>query len=154
MNYVHFTPNYDQYDALPEWAKKTLREHQNDRRPVIYSRQQLESASTGDRYWNAAQTEMVRTGYMQNYMRMYWGKKILEWKATPREAFEDVVYLNDKYFLCGRDPNGYANCAWIFGLHDRPWIERKIFGKIRYLNAAGLERKFDMEAYLKMVEEL
>ena len=96
---------------------------------------------------------MVETGFMHNYMRMYWGKKILEWKRTPREAFEDTLYLNNKYFLDGRDPNAYANVGWIYGLHDRPWgPARPIFGTVRYMNAAGLERKFDMEAYVRWVQ--
>ncbi len=154
VNYVHFTPNYDDYDALPNWARKTLAAHKDDKRPAIYSRHQLEHAQTEDRYWNAAQLEMTRTGYMHNYMRMYWGKRILEWKRTPREAFDETLYLNNKYFLCGRDPNAFANVAWIYGLHDRPWGERKIFGMVRYMNAAGLERKFDMEKYVKWVDSL
>jgi deoxyribodipyrimidine photo-lyase len=91
---------------------------------------------------------MTGTGFMHNYMRMYWGKKILEWKQTPQEAFADTLYLNNKYFLCGRDPNSFASVAWIYGSHDRPWGERKIFGTVRYMNAAGLNRKFDMEAYV------
>lgn len=154
VNYAHFTPNYDEYDALPAWARKTLAAHLRDKRPALYSRAQLETAQTADRYWNAAQREMTRTGYMHNYMRMYWGKRILEWKRTPREAFNETLYLNNKYFLCGRDPNAFANVGWIFGLHDRPWGERKIFGMVRCMNAAGLERKFDMEAYVKWVDSL
>ena len=137
---------------LPSWRRKTLEEHRGDDRPHVYSRAQLEQAKTEDRYWNAAQTEMTKTGFMHNYMRMYWGKRILEWKRSAEEAFADTLYLNNKYFLCGRDPNAYANVGWIFGLHDRPWGKRKIFGQIRYMNAAGLERKFDMEGYVKLVE--
>jgi deoxyribodipyrimidine photo-lyase len=98
--------------------------------------------------------EMQVTGYMTNYMRMYWGKKILEWSNTPEYAYRSALYLNNKYFLDGRDANSYANIAWCFGLHDRPWKERPVFGKIRYMNAAGLERKFDMNAYLKKVRQL
>ena len=98
---------------------------------------------------------MTLTGFMHNYMRMYWGKKILEWKRTPQEAYADTLCLNNKYFLCGRDPNGWANVAWVFGLHDRPWgPPRPVFGTVRYMNAAGLERKFDMAAYVAMVEAL
>jgi deoxyribodipyrimidine photo-lyase len=98
---------------------------------------------------------MTKTGYMHNYMRMYWGKKILEWKRTPREAFDDTLYLNNKYFLDGRDPNAYANVGWIFGLHDRPWgPARPVFGTVRYMNDKGLERKLDMEAYAAFVERL
>jgi deoxyribodipyrimidine photo-lyase len=149
VNFVHYCPNYDSFDALPAWAKRTLAGHQSERRETIYTRARLEAAATHDRYWNAAQTEMVRTGFMHNSMRMYWGKKVLEWKRTPREAFEDVLYLNNRYFLCGRDPVAYANVAWVFGLHDRPWgPARPVFGTVRYMNAAGLERKFDMGAYV------
>jgi deoxyribodipyrimidine photo-lyase len=152
VNFVEYHPKYDSYDALPRWAQKTLAEHRRDKRAYVYTREQLENAATHDRYWNTAQLEMTRTGYMHNYMRMYWGKKILEWKRSPREAYSDVLYLNNKYFLCGRDPNAYANVGWIFGLHDRPWgPARKIFGTVRYMNAAGLERKFDMEGYLNFI---
>lgn len=151
MNYCHFCPDYDQYRGLPDWARKTLDKHRGDPRPYVYTRQQLEEARTHDPYWNAAQQEMTSTGFMHNYMRMYWGKRILEWKRTPEEAFEETLYLNNKYFLCGRDANSFANVAWIFGLHDRPWGERPIFGMVRYMNAAGLERKFDMAAYVKRV---
>jgi deoxyribodipyrimidine photo-lyase len=154
VNFVNFHPKYDTYDCLPEWAKKTLVAHRTDKRPYRYTRGQLEAAQTHDRYWNAAQLEMTRTGYMHNYMRMYWGKKILEWTRAPDEAFAVTLYLNNKYFLDGRDPNSYANVAWIFGLHDRPWSRRPIFGTVRYMNAAGLERKFDMDAYVRFVESL
>lgn len=155
MNYCNFQPRYDAYEALPEWARKTLSEHRRDKREYVYTREQLESAHTHDRYWNAAQTEMTSSGFMHNYMRMYWGKKIIEWKRTPQEAYADVLYLNNKYFIDGRDPTSYANVAWLFGLHDRPWgPPRKIFGTVRYMNAAGLERKFDMDAYVKWVATL
>jgi deoxyribodipyrimidine photo-lyase len=149
VNFVHYQSKYDEFAALPEWARKTLRAHRRDKREYVYPREQLEGARTHDEYWNAAQREMNLTGYMHNSMRMYWGKKIIEWKRTPEEAFADALYLNDKYFLCGRDPNGYANVAWLFGLHDRPWGERAVFGAVRYMNAAGLRRKFDMDAYVR-----
>jgi deoxyribodipyrimidine photo-lyase len=154
MNFVHYTPAYDSYDSVPRWARQTLKAHGKDKREYAYSRAQLESADTHDPYWNAAQREMLLSGFMHNYMRMYWGKKVLEWKRTPQEAFEDLLYLNNRYFICGRDPVSYSNVAWIFGLHDRPWQERKIFGTVRYMNAAGLERKFDMGAYVKKVEAM
>jgi deoxyribodipyrimidine photo-lyase len=155
MNYVHYSPHYDQYDGLPPWARKTLSEHRLDKRQHLYSPQQLEAADTADPYWNAAQREMNLTGFMHNYMRMYWGKKVLEWSSSPEEAFDTLLHLNNKLFLCGRDPNGYANVGWIFGLHDRAWGPvRPIFGKIRYMNAAGLERKFDIDAYVKKISEL
>jgi deoxyribodipyrimidine photo-lyase len=152
MNFCFYTAKYDNYDALPNWAQRTLEAHRQDPRERLYSRQELESAKTADPYWNAAQREMVLTGYMHNSMRMYWGKQILAWKKSPQEAYADLLYLNNKYFLCGRDPNAYANVAWIFGLHDRPWGQRKIYGTVRYMNAAGLRRKFDMAAYMEKVE--
>ncbi|MBC7783332.1 MAG: deoxyribodipyrimidine photo-lyase, partial [Burkholderiales bacterium] len=154
MNFCQFHAQYDSYECLPQWAKKTLADHATDPRPVLYSREQLELAQTQDPYWNAAQTEMVVSGFMHNYMRMYWGKKILEWSATPIEAYDTTIYLNNKYELDGRDANSYANIAWIYGLHDRPWTQRPIFGTVRYMNAAGLERKFDIDKYVQKVAML
>ncbi len=154
LNYTTFEPHYDTYDALPGWARDTLRAHAGDRREFVYSVEQLEAAETHDPYWNAAMAEMVKTGYMHNYMRMYWGKKILEWTADPEDAFYTTLYLNNKYFLDGRDPNSYAGVGWIFGLHDRPWTQRPIFGTVRYMNANGLKRKFDIEAYVRRVNEM
>jgi deoxyribodipyrimidine photo-lyase len=153
-NFVEFEPRYDDYACLPGWARATLGTHRADRREHTYTREQLESADTHDPYWNAAMREMVHTGYMHNYMRMYWGKKILEWSAEPDAAFRTILHLNNKYFIDGRDANSYANVAWIFGMHDRPWPERPVFGKARYMNAQGLERKFDMTAYLRAVDDL
>jgi deoxyribodipyrimidine photo-lyase len=154
MNFVHYNSHYDSYQALPDWAKTTLKAHKKDRREYLYSPQELEQARTHDPYWNAAQREMVVTGKMHNYMRMYWGKKILEWSASPEEAFQTALYLNNKYELDGRDPNGFAGVAWCFGKHDRAWTERPVFGKVRYMNAAGLRRKFDIEAYVQRVDSL
>ena len=154
VNFVEFDDQYDSFDCLPEWARKTLQEHVDDERPLRYTAKELESAQTHDPYWNAAMTEMRATGYMHNYMRMYWGKKILEWSNTPAFAYRTVIDLNNRYFLDGRDPSSYANVAWIFGLHDRAWTERPIFGKIRYMNAEGLERKFDIEGYVEWVRGL
>jgi deoxyribodipyrimidine photo-lyase len=152
MNYCNFVADYDKYEALPQWARKTLSEHRNDKREYVYTLHQLDQAQTHDPYWNAAQLEMTRSGFMHNYMRMYWGKKILEWMRSPAEAFEATLHLNNKYELDGRDANSFANIGWIYGLHDRPWgPERKIFGLIRYMNAAGLQRKFDIEGYVKRV---
>jgi deoxyribodipyrimidine photo-lyase len=153
FNYCEYTENYDSYDALPGWAKQTLQDHAGDPRPYVYTAEALESARTHDACWNAAQLEMNSTGFMHNSMRMYWGKKILEWSATPRQAFEITLRLNNRLFLDGRDPNAYANVAWIYGLHDRSWgPARNIFGTVRYMNAAGLNRKFDMPAYIARVE--
>ena len=154
MNFVEFAVDYDKYSVLPDWARKTLAEHRDDPRPAVYTRRQLEDAQTADPYWNAAMREMKLTGFMQNYLRMYWGKKVLEWTNTPEYGFDTLMYLNNKYFLCGRDANSYANVAWVFGLHDRPWGERPVFGKIRYMNAKGLDRKFDMAAYVARVDAL
>jgi deoxyribodipyrimidine photo-lyase len=151
MNFVNFNDRYDSYDCLPEWAKQTLRAHKSDRRQYQYSFEELEEARTHDPYWNAAQREMVLFGKMHNYMRMYWGKKILEWTRKPEDAFRVALQLNNKYELDGRDPNGFTGVAWCFGKHDRPWQERKVFGKVRYMNAEGLRRKFDMDAYVRRV---
>ena len=149
-NFVYYNPGYDRYDtALPPWALRTLNFHAKDKREYTYTLQQLETAQTHDPAWNAAQLEMTLTGKMHNYMRMYWGKKILEWTQTPQQGFEWAIYLNNKYELDGRDPNGYAGVAWCFGKHDRAWSERPVFGKIRYMNAAGLSRKFNVQAYIQ-----
>jgi deoxyribodipyrimidine photo-lyase len=153
MNFVHYTPNYDKYACIPAWARQTLAEHESDSRPHLYSPAQLGKAQTHDPYWNAAMNEMRYTGFMHNYMRMYWGKKILEWRKTPRQAFKTMLALNNKYFIDGRDPNSYTGVAWIFGVHDRPWKERPIFGKIRYMAASGLERKCDIQAYVAKVQK-
>ncbi len=154
MNFVQFRDDYDRYEGLPAWARQTLAEHRRDPRPYLYSREQLEAAETHDLYWNAAMREMRDTGYMHNYMRMYWGKKILEWTATPEEAFATALAINNRFFLDGRDANSFANIAWVFGQHDRPWGERPIFGKVRYMNARGLERKCDIKAYIAKVDRL
>jgi deoxyribodipyrimidine photo-lyase len=154
MNYTYYNPFYDSFEGLNDWAKKTLKEHEKDKRPYRYSIDELEQAQTHDPYWNAAQEEMRITGKMHGYMRMYWGKKILEWMKSPEEAFSTALYLNNKYELDGRDPNGFAGIAWCFGKHDRPWFERPIFGKIRYMNANGLKRKFNAEAYVDKIKKL
>lgn len=154
-NFVYYNTGYDVYEtALPPWAQRTLAVHAKDKRPYRYTREQLEAAQTHDAAWNAAQREMVITGKMHNYLRMYWGKKILEWTAAPQEGFACAIALNDKYELDGRDPNGYAGVAWCFGKHDRAWGERPVFGKIRYMNAAGLTRKFDVAAYIRKIDAL
>jgi deoxyribodipyrimidine photo-lyase len=154
MNFVHYNPAYDAFTGLPAWAQKTLAAHAADPRPVLYSRAELETARTHDAYWNAAQNEMRITGKMHGYMRMYWGKKILEWSPTPEEAFAAALYLNNKYEIDGRDPNGFAGVAWCFGKHDRPWGERPIFGLVRFMNEAGLRRKFDIDQYVRKIAGL
>jgi deoxyribodipyrimidine photo-lyase len=154
MNFVFYNPYYDQFSSLPEWCKKTLKKHEKDQREYSYSRKELEKAQTHDPYWNAAQKEMVSIGKMHGYMRMYWGKKIIEWTQKPEDAFRRALYLNNKYELDGRDPNGFAGVAWCFGKHDRAWPERPIFGKVRYMNANGLRRKFDMDTYVEKIEAI
>lgn len=151
-NWVHFTPEYDDYRSLPRWARETLAAHAADARHPGYTEAELERADTHDPYWNASMREMRYTGYMHNKMRMYWGKKILEWSPSPEEAFRRTLRLNNRYFLDGRDPNSYAGVAWIFGQHDRPWGERPIYGKIRCMVASGLERKSDIRAYVAWVD--
>jgi len=149
MNFTEFNPHYDQFSGLPEWARNTLGEHSGDERPALYTATQLEQAETSDPYWNACQRELVRRGKMHGYMRMYWGKKMLEWMQEPAEALELAMTLNDRYELDGRDPNGYTGVAWCFGVHDRGWPERPVFGKVRYMNANGLKRKFkQIDEYL------
>jgi deoxyribodipyrimidine photo-lyase len=151
-NFCCYNRNYDNADAFPQWARQTLAEHRRDIRPYRYGREQLERGLTHDDLWNAAQQEMAVTGKMHGYLRMYWAKKILEWAASPDEALDIAVYLNDKYELDGRDPNGYAGIAWsIGGVHDRPWFEREIYGKIRYMSYDGCRRKFDVPAYIAAV---
>lgn len=153
LNYVLFNPQYDRYEsAAPEWARISLAAVRG--RKNGYKASDLEAARTEDPYWNAAQKEMILTGKMHNYMRMYWGKQILSWFPNPAEAFDIALGLNDSYSLDGRDPNGYAGIAWCFGRHDRPWPARPLFGTVRSMVASGLRRKFDVERYTAEVEAL
>jgi deoxyribodipyrimidine photo-lyase len=154
INFVYYAGDYDQFDSLPEWAQTTLQQHRGDERKKIYTLKELEDAKTQDPYWNAAMNEMKSTGYMHNYMRMYWGKQILAWSLTPEIAFKTVLELNNKYFIDGRDPSSYANVGWIFGLHDRPWPRREIFGSVRSMTIGGLKRKANPDDYVKKVERL
>jgi deoxyribodipyrimidine photo-lyase len=150
INLVRFNADYDSFECGEPWAHRTLAKHAKDHRPILYTERQLENAETHDRLWNAAQVQMVNTGWMHNYMRMYWAKKILEWSRTPAEAHRIAVRLNDKYLLDGRDPNGYAGIAWsIVGKFDRPWFERPIFGQIRYMSGASTGRKFNSMKYIQ-----
>jgi deoxyribodipyrimidine photo-lyase len=150
INFVRFNPNYDNFECADAWAHQTLAEHGKDERPVRYSAKQMENAETYDPLWNAAQCQMANHGWMHNYVRMYWGKKILEWSASAAEAYETAVFLNDKYELDGRDPNGYAGIAWsIVGKFDRPWFDRPIFGKVRYMSLASTGKKFDSALYIQ-----
>ncbi len=153
-NHVHYTDGYDDYaKAVPDWAKKTLAEQAQDPRPHRYTEAQLAAGKTHDVYWNAAQAEMRETGYMHNQLRMYWGKKILEWSPSAQVGFERTLRLNNRYFLDGRDANSFTNVAWVYGLHDRPWARRKVFGTVRYQSENSL-RKFDAKSYVKTVERL
>ena len=154
MNYIFYNPHYDSYSGLPAWAKNTLGAHAGDPREYTYTFGEFEDARTHDPYWNAAQDEMRYTGKMHGYMRMYWGKKILEWSESPEEGFRIALALNNTYELDGRDPNGFTGIAWCFGKHDRAWQERPVFGKIRYMNANGLKRKFDADRYVEQVGAL
>lgn len=149
INFVRFNRRYDGYASLPGWARTTLQAHRVDARARTYTRRQLEAGRTDDPYWNAAMAEMRITGKMHNYMRMYWGKKILEWTPTPVGAYRRLLAMNNRFFIDGRDPVSYANVAWIFGKHDRPWAEREVFGTVRAMTAGGLERKFDIDAYVR-----
>jgi deoxyribodipyrimidine photo-lyase len=154
-NFCFYNSNYDNIDGFHAWAKETINKHRADEREHLYSQSEFEEAKTHDLLWNAAELEMVKTGKMHGYMRMYWAKKILEWTKSPEEAMSIAIYLNDKYSLDGRDPNGYAGIAWsIGGVHDRTWSERPIFGKIRYMNYNGCKRKFNVNSYIDMVKNL
>jgi len=147
-NYCYYNKNYDSLKGVKDWARKTLAEHTNNERENIYSLKELEYAKTNDEAWNAAQNQLIKTGKIHGYMRMYWAKRLLEWTNTPDDAVAYLIYLNDKYHLDGYDPNGYVGILWsIGGLHDRVWFERPIFGQIRYMNSNGLARKFDLKKY-------
>lgn len=148
-NFCYYNKNYDHFEGFPDWARKTLNEHRTDKREFLYSREEFEGGKTHDELWNAAQRQMVVKGKMHGYLRMYWAKKILEWSASPEEAMATAIFLNDRYELDGRDPNGYTGIAWsIGGVHDRAWQERQIFGKIRYMSYAGCDRKFDVKKFI------
>jgi len=154
-NFCFYNKKYTSTTSFSLWAKKTLKKHTKDKREYLYTLKQFEDAHTHDPLWNAAQKEMMITGKMHGFMRMYWAKKILEWTKSPKEALKIAVYLNDKYSLDGRDPNGYVGILWsVGGIHDRAFKERKIFGKIRYMNYDGCKRKFDVDLYIKMIENL
>jgi len=149
-NFCFYCEDYKNIKCFYPWARQTINKHQKDKREYIYSLKDFENAKTHDALWNAAQLQMVKTGKMHGYLRMYWAKKMLEWTETPEEAMKIAVYLNDKYELDGRDPNGYAGIAWsIGGVHDRAWKERNIFGKIRYMSYNGMKRKFNVQTYIE-----
>jgi deoxyribodipyrimidine photo-lyase len=148
-NFCAYEPAYESFAGFPPWAQATLNAHRADPRQFIYSSEQLESGETHDPLWNAAQRQMLATGKMHGYLRMYWAKKLLEWSPSPEEALAEAIYLNDRYELDGRDPNGYAGIAWsIGGVHDRAWGERAVFGKIRYMSYGGAKGKFDVKRFV------
>lgn len=148
-NYCYYNENYDNVLGFPEWARKTLAEHRADERNYIYTEQEFADAKTHDPLWNRAQLDLLETGTINGYMRMYWAKKILEWTSNPEQAMQIAIKLNDTYALDGRDPNGYVGIAWsIGGVHDRAWKERPVYGKVRYMNESGCKRKFDVLSYV------
>ncbi len=148
-NFCYFEEHYDRLEGADGWAKQTIEQHDSDPREHIYTYQELESASTHDEAWNAAQMQLIQTGKMHGYMRMYWAKKLKEWTSDAEQAIKFAIKLNDSYSLDGGDPNGYAGIMWsICGVHDRAWPERDIFGKVRYMNYQGLQRKFNIQEYI------
>jgi len=154
-NFCYYSKDYMTLDAAPDWAQKSLFEHAGDRHDFVYGVNEWEAATTHDEIWNAAQIELIKRGKMHGYMRMYWAKKILEWSSSSEEALKTAIYLNDKYSIDGGDPSGYVGILWsIAGLHDRPWFERPVFGKVRYMNDAGLRRKFAIEQYIQRVKAI
>ncbi len=143
-------PLHDRFDGLPAWACSTLAKHAGDRRVQVYDFDSFDRARTHDELWNAAQNQLRQSGRIHNYLRMLWGKKILHWSVSPREAFETAVRLNDRYALDGRDPNSYSGIGWVFGKYDRPWgPEREVFGVVRYMSSDNTRRKMDVGAYLR-----
>jgi deoxyribodipyrimidine photo-lyase len=155
VNFVRYNSHYDSFECLNAWADRSFAQHSGDHRPIVYSEDQLEHAETHDPLWNAAQKQMVLTGWMHNYVRMYWAKKILEWSPSVATAYQRAVWLNDRYELDGRDPSGYAGIAWaIVGKHDRPWFDRPVFGYIRYMSYASTTKKFDSDQYIHDVRQL
>jgi deoxyribodipyrimidine photo-lyase len=146
----HRPDDYDRYHSLPDWAKKTLEDHAGDPRPHLYTLEQLDAAETHDALWNAAQVQLRREGRIHNYLRMLWGKKVLQWSPSPQEALERLIELNNRYAIDGRDPNSYSGIFWIFGRFDRAWgPERPIFGKVRYMTSKSTRRKVRVTDYLK-----
>ena len=155
VNFVRYQRDYDSAACADNWARLTIAKHDGDKREVLYTLKQMEEARTHDELWNAAQLQMVRYGWMHNAMRMYWAKKILEWTPDAATAMKRAIYLNDRYFLDGRDPNGYAGVAWaILGKFDRAWGERPVFGKRRCMRAESTSRKFNAASYIEQMQSL
>jgi deoxyribodipyrimidine photo-lyase len=151
FNFARFASNAESFDDLPDWCKRTMAKHANDPRPHLYTPDQFRRAETHDGLWNAAQKELLIRGKIHGYYRMYWGKKIIEWSPTYEDALRVMIDLHDVYALDGRDPNTYTNILWLFGLHDRPWVEREIFGQLRYMSYDGMKRKTDTDAYIREI---
>jgi deoxyribodipyrimidine photo-lyase len=150
FNFAAHRADHERWESLPEWARRTLAAHEPDARPELYDLAELESAATGDALWNAAQSQLLREGAIHNYLRMLWGKKILEWSPSPQAALERMVQLNNRWALDGRDPNSYTGILWCLGRHDRPWApERPIFGSVRYMSSANTARKMNVKGYLR-----
>ena len=154
FNFARHAAPADSLSALPAWARNTLARHSRDPRPALYTREQFVNARTHDALWNATQKEMLLRGKIHGYYRMYWGKKIIEWSPSHEEALETMLSIHDRYALDGRDPNTCTNILWCFGLHDRPWGERPVFGMVRYLSLDGMRRKTDVNAYIREIEAL
>ena len=148
FNLTRHNPRYDSLKSLPTWALKTMRDHAADPRPELLDAERIEAADTYDELWNAAQRELLLTGHIHNYVRMLWGKCVIEWQRSYEMAFELLVHLNNKYALDGRDPNSYAGILWCFGKHDRPWFEREIFGTMRYMTSRSMAKKFNARRYM------
>jgi deoxyribodipyrimidine photo-lyase len=154
FNFARFADRVDTLDALPDWARNTLAKHSRDRREPVYTRDEFESARTHDSLWNATQKEMLLRGKIHGYYRMYWGKMIIEWSATHEDALSTMIHIHNRYALDGHDPNTYSNILWCFGLHDRPFAERPIFGQVRYMGLAGMRRKTDVDAYIREIDRM
>jgi deoxyribodipyrimidine photo-lyase len=154
FNFARFTPEPESLSVLPDWCQATIRQHARDKRDPLYTAEELTNARTYDPLWNATQKEMLLRGKIHGYYRMYWGKKIIEWSATHEEALRLMIDIHDRYALDGRDPNTYTNILWCFGLHDRPWGNRPIFGSLRYMSFEGMKRKTDIDAYIKEIGDL
>jgi deoxyribodipyrimidine photo-lyase len=152
FNFTRHNEHYDSLAALPAWVHKTMREHAQDKRETLYSLEELEAGKTHDPLWNAAQREMVATGEMHNYVRMLWGKNVIAWTESYEEAFAILEHLNNKYCLDGRDPNSYAGILWCFGKHDRPWMERPVFGTLRYMTSGSTGKKFNSKKYIEWTQ--
>jgi deoxyribodipyrimidine photo-lyase len=153
-NFARYAPRLDSFEVLPDWARKTIEVHRADAREAVYTRAQFERAATQDDLWNATQKELMLRGKIHGYYRMYWGKKILQWSEDAETALATMLYLHDRYALDGDDPNTYTNILWCFGLHDRPWPDRPVFGTIRSMVRSGMERKTDVKAYIREIADV